>query len=161
MEWYEASALRLACLGRALPEERAAQLLTENIDELRIICSQRSDLLDRSDDANSPFFNCIQRVTELAKATKRKPIEFTDDATGEKHLEMVECDEYIAYGEWYTVTGGAGEGAVGPVRRTRDEVHSGSEVFRKRDDGQIHQYGAASALLARALEVKALQPLEG
>lgn len=158
MEWYEADAIRKACLARAISEERALEILRDNLDDLRIVCAQRSDAYDRAEDPRHPLFNRVQEVTQIDVETRDKVVEFTDDASGLAHLEKVPATTVIAYGEWYTVTGGAGIGAVGPVRRTRDEVRSGTEVFKKDADGRVHQYGAATAMLARLLEVKAIQP---
>lgn len=157
MEWYEAHGIRLACLSGALSEERAEQLLMENTGELRVITADVNQERDFVADTKSPRFNRPALVSRIEKRVVRKPVEFLDDATGERHLEMVPCVEYWAYSEPYTASGATN--GTGPLRRTEDICKSGPERFVKGDDGKIHQYGAATALLARLLEVAALQPV--
>lgn len=180
MEWYEAAGIREALKHNQISEERAEALLRDHSSQLRIITATQHDRWASPVDEGAaivqdgvsqpvsqpltpitttpaagelvggrhPLFNRIQRVTEVACEFRVKIVEWQDGT-----LEKVQAKKFIAYGEWYTWTDKDGN-----VRRTRDETHSGSERFVKDDNGVIHQYGAATGLLARLLEVAALVP---
>lgn len=179
MEWYEARGILEALRLGHLSEERAEELLGSLGPQLRIITAQQHERWASPEDEGAalitgapqvtsrvlvpistspapgelvggrhPLFQRVQRVTEIAAEFRPKIVEWEDGT-----LEKVQAKTFIAYGEWYTWTDKDGN-----VRRTRDETHSGPERFVKGDDGVVRQYGAATSLLARLLEVAALAP---
>lgn len=174
MEWFEALGIIEGCKAGAISEARAEELLREHKDHLRIIANHRNeDWADPLDTgagevseggrtsvlsaprpgnivgAAHPYFNRLMRVRAIAVDPREKIVEWEDGS-----LEKVQAKVYSAFSEAYTWTD-----ADGNVRRTQDEVRSGPERFAKDPvGGPVMQFGAATSLLARLLEVAALRP---
>jgi len=174
VEWYEALGIIEGCKAGAISEDSAEELLFTHKDSLRIIANQANpecaDPLDtgagevsdgprtstltipRAGDivsAKHPYFNRLMRVSAIAVDPIEKIVEWEDGS-----LEKVQGRRFTAYSEPYTA-----HDVGGNTRRTRDEVRSGPERFAKDPaGGPVMQFGAATSLLARLLEVAALRP---
>jgi hypothetical protein len=132
---YEAMAIRAEALSGEMSEERAAALLQQHKDALRIITNDPSG---PSDNPHEPHYNRLERVESIEQMPGVKMVEWEDGT-----LAKVPVVSYWAWGRQYEAADG---------RIVRDHCRSGPERFSRDEDGTVRQWGAASALLARLLE---------
>lgn len=140
--------MRQAALRGVMTEQEAVVALNEYKDALRIVTSDRSQEPNASDSPYNPSFNRINTVERIEAIEGSRIVEWkpgTDDAW----FERVHCIGYRATSPLYTAPDG---------RRTADFCQSFPERYVKDEEtGKVEQFGAATSLLARLLEVAALE----
>ncbi len=129
-------------------EKSAVKMLNSSkfLADFKIV---RNDGAGPSDNPKEVAFNTINDVDSIEIQDLEKIIEFPN---GE--FKKLKYKRYNAIGKSYEVPDGETEAGHPKMRKTNDTVSSSAEGFIERG-GEYHEFGGASALIARLLEAKA------